>query len=67
MAKAQVKQHEKLIDFQELSQQTGLTVSFLKKAKWKMGLPHYKIGKNVRFRLSEIEVWLTQRRARSAS
>jgi predicted DNA-binding transcriptional regulator AlpA len=54
---------EPLLDYDSLAELTGLTASFLKKAKWKMNLPHYKIGAQVKFRISEVELWLKQRKA----
>lgn len=53
---------ERTLTYEELSAATGLKVSFLKKAKNQYELPHYKIGALVRFRLSEVEVWLKGRR-----
>ena len=28
-----------------------------------LGIPHYKIGNHIRFRLSEVQAWLDQQRA----
>lgn len=54
--------HEKLLDYEELSLATGLSVSLLQKAKWRYQLPYYKIGALVRFKLSEVDAWIRQRR-----
>lgn len=51
---------EPLLSYEELAEITNLKVSFLKKAREEMNLPAFKIGRNVRFRLSEFEVWLKQ-------
>ena len=53
----------KLLNYDEVAAETGLSVSFLKRAKWLYKLPHYKIGAMVRFRLPEVETWLRERKA----
>lgn len=59
------KEHgfEPMLTYEQVSKLLGVSVIFLKKAKRSMGLPHYKIGAAVRFRLSEVEGWLQQRHA----
>lgn len=57
---------ELLLTYAKLSAVTGLSVAFLKKAKMKYGLPHYKVGSLVRFRLSEVERWLNERKTNHA-
>ena len=54
---------EKLLTKKELSQATGLKVSFIEKARRKFGLPSYKLGGLVRFKISDYEVWLKQRKS----
>ncbi len=54
--------NEKLIGPGELSDQTGLPLSWIY-AKAEAGvLPHYKIGKYVKFRPSEVRMWLEAQR-----
>lgn len=55
--------HEPLVNYGQLATETGLTVAFLKKAKMDYELPHYKVGKLVRFRVSEVMRWLEARKA----
>lgn len=56
---------EKLLSFDEVSDATGLTVAYLRKAVYSLGLPSYKAGGR-KFRLSEVETWLKQRREADA-
>lgn len=51
---------EPLLTYEELSEATKLSVRFLKKAKREMKLPAFKMGRSVRFRLSQFENWLKQ-------
>lgn len=53
---------ERLVTVKELASATGLPVSYwyLKAEQGKV--PCYKIGKYVRFRLSEVTAWLDQHR-----
>lgn len=53
---------EKLLTKKELAAATGLTVSFIEKARRRLDLPCYKLGGLVRFKLSEYELWLKQRK-----
>lgn len=62
--KTQHKGPEKLIDAFELANITGLTVSFIRKAKDEYELPHYKLGHSLRFRISEVEEWISERSAK---
>ena len=49
---------EKLIGVKEMSEAYGLPVSWIYSKAQAGMLPHYRIGKYVRFRPSEIEAWL---------
>lgn len=53
---------EKLLTKDELSQASGLTVAFIERAMENKGFPFYKLGRNVRFRISEVEKWIAQRK-----
>lgn len=56
---------DKLIGPRELADQTGLPVSWIYSKAEAGVLPHYKIGKYIRFRPSEVRTWLeAQRRGR---
>ena len=52
---------ERLVDKKELSATTGLTVSFIEKAYVSYGLPFYKLGRSIRFKISEVNKWIDQR------
>lgn len=54
---------EPLLDLVEISRATGFSKSFIRKHKSESGLPHYKIGKSVRYRLSEVSEWIRSRKA----
>jgi excisionase family DNA binding protein len=55
-------ENEKLIGPGELSEQIGIPLSWIY-AKAEAGiLPHYKIGKYVRFRPSEVLAWIEAQR-----
>lgn len=57
---------EGLIDSKELAGLLKVSVSFVNRSRRLYGMPHYKYDKGhrspVRFRLSEVEGWLKQRR-----
>lgn len=53
---------EPLLTCEQLSQIIGITEPMLGKLRREAGFPHYKIGSMVRFRLSEVEEWLKQRK-----
>jgi excisionase family DNA binding protein len=54
---------EKLVGFGEVSEVTGMSIPFIRKAQYKYGLPHYKIGNRVKFKMSEVFGWIEQRKA----
>ncbi len=56
---------EPLLDFEDISPACGLKVSFIKKAIREYGFPFYRIGRRVKFRASEVEVWIKQRKQAS--
>lgn len=53
---------ERLVDIKELSAATGLTVGFINKAKREYSLPFYKLGKSVRYKVSEVLKWVEERK-----
>lgn len=60
--------NEKLIDDREVSRLTGIPRKTLQNMRLKGGGPHYiKIGKNCRYRPSEIENWLKDNTRRTTS
>lgn len=56
---------EKFLSKKQLEDATGLTTSFIEKAQAKYGLPYYKIGGMVKFKLSEVMDWCEQRKKSS--
>lgn len=65
--KTSTKRTEALISIGEMSEAFGMTASFIRKAVKQYGLPYYKIGRMLKFRVSEIEVWLIERHKGKAS
>lgn len=55
-------QSEKLINLNELASVLGFGTTFINKAKNSMGLPFYKIGGAVRFKMSDVNEWIEQRK-----
>ena len=53
---------ETLISKKELVSAFGVSSSFVNKLMAEEGLPYFKIGRAVRFRVSEISTWLEKRR-----
>jgi excisionase family DNA binding protein len=54
----------KLLNIEELSQRLGVSRSFIYDRTRKNGpekIPHFKLGKYVRFDPDQIEIWLTDR------
>ena len=58
------KKIEPLIDSIELGKIIGLGRSAIIDARKKSGLPYYKIGGKIMFRLSEVETWIQQRKCK---
>ena len=52
---------EPLIDINELAQALNIGVHWIRKHKSVSGLPFYKLGSSVKFRLSEVDQWIKQR------
>lgn len=53
---------EKTIGKKELSEQLGMCVRSIDRAMKEGGLPYYKIGSAVKFRVSEVEKWMKERK-----
>ncbi|MBY0316343.1 MAG: helix-turn-helix domain-containing protein [Bdellovibrionales bacterium] len=53
---------ECLVSKEQLSEKLDISVSFVNKLMRIEGLPHVKLGKLVRFRISDIQSWLQRRR-----
>lgn len=57
----QAQVFENLLTKKLLSEKLGLSQSYLSLLMKDEGLPHLKIGRAVRFRISEVAVWLQKR------
>jgi excisionase family DNA binding protein len=53
---------EALISKKEIVVAFGVSSSFVNKLMAEEGLPHFKIGRAVRFRISDVSAWLEKRR-----
>ncbi|PKL40808.1 MAG: hypothetical protein CVV44_04155 [Spirochaetae bacterium HGW-Spirochaetae-1] len=53
---------EPLVRYSDVAKYTGLSEGCLRTLVSKNQIPHYKIGKPVRFRMSEIDKWLANRK-----
>ena len=61
MVKAEDLLFENLITKKKLSEKMSLSVSYVSQLMAEEGLPHFKIGRAVRFRVNEVAVWLQKR------
>jgi len=52
---------EKLLNIKELSEILNIPVGTIYSWTYMQFIPHYKLGRSVRFKPSEIEVWLKKR------
>ena len=59
---AKEKSIEPMIDSEELMEILSVSKAFLDDARAKLNLPYYKIGRNVKYRISEVEQWIRERR-----
>jgi excisionase family DNA binding protein len=53
---------DNLLTREQLAEKFGLSPSFISKMMAKEDLPYLKIGRAVRFRVSEVVIWLQTRR-----
>lgn len=56
------KKLEPLITREVLAEHFGMSKDAVDDLRNKQGLPFYKLGNQVRFRVSEVEKWLEQRK-----
>jgi excisionase family DNA binding protein len=54
--------HEKLLGVKEIAERTGLEASWIYSQAAAKKIPYLKLGKYLRFRWSEIELWLEAQR-----
>lgn len=53
---------ENLVTKKQLAQTLAVSEGFINKLVTDEGLPHFKIGRAVRYRVKEVVSWLSQRR-----
>jgi excisionase family DNA binding protein len=53
---------EKLVGREEISKIFGISIETVDRLTKDSGLPYYKLGRFTKFRVSEIERWLKERR-----
>ncbi len=58
-----IPQAEPFVDAREVAYTMNLPMYYLTNAaqRKRMGIPHYRIGRMIRFKLSELETWLSAR------
>ncbi len=56
------KKIEPVVTRKEIASLLGLSVETIDRMAKSGGLPYYKLGDSVRFRISEVERWLKERR-----
>ena len=54
---------EKLVGYKDVADYMGVSYGYLRQLVSKNYIPHYKLGRSVRFRLSEIDKWLSNRKS----
>lgn len=59
------KQLEQMIDREELAKALKMSIQYIDGAIKNERLPAYKLGKSVRFYLSEVQSWLKERKIRN--
>lgn len=52
---------ENLVTKRKLSEKMSLSESYISLLMSENGLPHFKIGRAVRFRVQEVQAWLQKR------
>lgn len=60
---AKKKEFEATVNTKRLAELLGMSESFVEQARKDKGLPYYKVGGAVRYRLSDVETWLQERKA----
>lgn len=53
---------ERMVGREQLSEILGMSLETIDRLKKNSGLPYYKIGRFTKFRISEVERWLKERR-----
>jgi excisionase family DNA binding protein len=53
---------ENLVTKKQLARDLGISQSFISKLMQEEGLPHYKLGRAVRYNTEEIAQWLSRRK-----
>ena len=58
---------EKLVGYKDVADYMGVSYGYLRQLVSNDYIPYYKLGRSVRFRLSEIDNWLSERKSRFRS
>jgi excisionase family DNA binding protein len=58
---------EKLVGYKDVAEYMGVSYGYLRQLVSNDYIPYYKLGRSVRFRLSEIDKWLSNRKSRYRS
>jgi excisionase family DNA binding protein len=51
---------EPLVDAHAVAEHLGVPVSWVYESARNGGIPHYRLGKYVRFKISEVDAWLAE-------
>ena len=54
--------NNKLISYKEVGEYLEVSYGYLRQLVMRNQIPHYKLGRSVRFRLSEIDDWLVDKK-----
>jgi len=53
------QQHDKLLTQQEVATWTGMSIAWFEMSRFKRtGIPYVKIGRSVRYRVSDVQNWI---------
>ena len=58
---------ENLVGYKEVGNYLGVSYGYLRQLVSNDYIPYYKLGRSVRFRLAEIDKWLSNRKSRYRS
>ena len=50
------------LSIEELAAELGVKPCFIRRLVWERRIPYYKVGKYIRFKLSEVLEWMERRR-----
>ena len=62
MGEKKIKNYEELVDTNFLMEKIGFSRNFWSEARIKYKLPYFKLGNKVKYKLSEVDRWLKERK-----